>query len=227
MSAPAPATTKRAPKRRPKKLRRKPVAARPARRRPAALTALLFVLAVGAIVAAYLSLGGTDTAGTVSERTVTVSKGVIESVVSGSGNLEPARQADVNFATSGRITKIYASEGQHVSKGELLARLDDSSQTVAVAKAHADLVDAQDALTDAQEAAAEETAASTSVTSTTVSATAAQVTPAATATPGAGANAAAHAPPPPRPGRRPRPRRPSPCRPRLRAAAAPVVAGRR
>ena len=129
--------------------------------------------AVGAVIAAVLSLGDSPSATTVSERTVTVSRGVIESVVSGSGNLEPARQADVNFAASGRITKIYAAAGEHVSKGDLLARLDDRSAQVAVAKAHADLVDAQDALTDAQEAAAEETAASTSA----VTATAAQATP--------------------------------------------------
>ena len=37
--------------------------------------------------------------------------------------------------------------GAHVSKGELLARLDNRSAKVAVAKAHADVVDAEDALT--------------------------------------------------------------------------------
>ena len=47
------------------------------------------------------------------------------------GNLEPARQVDVNFATSGKITKVYAKAGAHVSKGELLARLDDRSAKVA------------------------------------------------------------------------------------------------
>ena len=84
---------------------------------------------------------------------MTVARGVIETVVSGSGNLEPARQAELDFATSGRITKIYTAEGEHVSKGELLARIDDRSARVALAKAQADLVDAQDALATASEAA--------------------------------------------------------------------------
>ena len=48
--------------------------------------------------------------------------GVIATVVSGSGNLEAANQRDVDFATSGKITKSYTEAGAHVSKGELLAR---------------------------------------------------------------------------------------------------------
>ena len=57
------------------------------------------------------------------ERIVTVSQGVVQSIVSGSGNLEPANQLDVNFGTSGQITKIYVEEGDHVSKGDLLAKV--------------------------------------------------------------------------------------------------------
>ena len=85
------------------------------------LTGLLALLAIGAIVVAVLSLRTSDPTSLVSERTVTVAKGVIESVVSGSGNLEPAKQTDVNFATSGEITKIYVSEGDHVSDAVLVS----------------------------------------------------------------------------------------------------------
>jgi multidrug efflux pump subunit AcrA (membrane-fusion protein) len=146
----------------PTRTRRRPVkvAAKPRprrerapRRRPGALTALLVVVAAGTVVAAVLSLRSTPTT-RVSERTVTVSKGVIQTVVSGSGNLAPAKQVDVDFATSGKITKIYTKAGAHVSKGELLARIDNRSQKVDVAKAEAALVDAQDALTKAQDAEA-------------------------------------------------------------------------
>ncbi|RKQ86321.1 macrolide-specific efflux system membrane fusion protein [Solirubrobacter pauli] len=125
---------------------------RPGTRRPGSMTALLAVLAVGAVVAAALSVGADDLGVQVSERTVQVERGVIETLVSGSGNLEPVRQADLSFATSGRITKIYTSEGEHVSKGELLARIDDRAARVALAKAQAELVDAQDALGAAQDA---------------------------------------------------------------------------
>jgi multidrug efflux pump subunit AcrA (membrane-fusion protein) len=130
--------------------------------------------AAGAIIAAFLSLGSSP-ATLVSERTVTVSRGVIQTVVSGSGNLEPARQVDVDFATSGKITKVYVEAGAHVSKDELLARLDNRSAKVAVAKAHADVVDAQDALTAAQDAAASATTATDAgATATTSGATARQ-----------------------------------------------------
>jgi len=119
------------------------------RPRPGALTALLLAAACAAVLVAVLSLRSAPAA-TVSERTVTVSRGVVESVVSGSGNLEPANQLDVSFGTSGKIVKVYVKAGAHVSAGELLGRLDDRSAEVAVAKAQADLADAQDALTNAQ-----------------------------------------------------------------------------
>jgi multidrug efflux pump subunit AcrA (membrane-fusion protein) len=138
--------------------------------------------AAGAIVAAFLSLGSSPST-LVSERTVTVSRGVIQTVVSGSGNLEPARQVDVDFATSGTITKVYVKAGAHVSKGELLARLDNRSAKVAVAKAHADVVDAEDALTTAQDAEASGTTAATASAPAQAVAVAAQATPTATPTP--------------------------------------------
>lgn len=163
---------------------------RSGKRRPGPVTGLLAVVAAGAVVAAVLSVGSESPGVQVSERTVTVARGVIETVVSGSGNLEPARQAELDFATSGRITKIYAEEGQHVSKGELLARVDDRSARVALAKAQADLVDAQDALDDALEAASTttETAAAVEEETTTI-AVAAQATPGPSASPAPSASA--------------------------------------
>ena len=95
--------------------------------RPGALTALLVLLAAGAVVAAVLSLSQTPSA-LVSRAHGHRDKGVVQTVVSGSGNLEPANQLDVDFGTSGQITKIYAKEGDHVSKGELLARIDDAAR---------------------------------------------------------------------------------------------------
>src|SRR4051812_46847804 len=138
---------KTAPKPRPRS------APRASRRRPGALTALLVAVAGAAVAVAVLSLESAPST-LVSERTVTVAKGVIQTVVSGSGNLAPAKQVDVDFATSGKITEVYTKAGAHVSKGELLARIDNRSQKVDVAKAEAALVDAQDALTKAQDAEA-------------------------------------------------------------------------
>src|SRR6478672_3509531 len=106
-------------------------------RRPALTTLALAVLTAGAIVVAVLVVGS-PAASSAQARTVTAERGVIQSTVSGSGNLEPANQADVDFATSGEITHIYVKEGQHVSKDDILAKVDPSAANVDLAQAEAD-----------------------------------------------------------------------------------------
>ncbi len=125
-------------------------------RRPALTTLALAALAAAAIVVAVLVIGAPDTS-SAQERTATVERGVIQSTVSGSGNLEPANQTDVDFATSGEITHIYVKEGQHVSKDEILAKVDPATANVDLAQAEADLQSAQDALDQANEAASSTT----------------------------------------------------------------------
>ena len=178
-----------------RRVRRRPVPAAPApappagrrRRRAAPLTVLLALAAAGAVVAAVLVVGsGSGSAVQVSERTATVSRGVIQTIVSGSGNLEPLAQQDVDFATSGKVTKIYVHTGERVDKGDLIARVDSSTPAVAVDKAEADLADAEDALTKAETAAATVTATpqtTAATASATTVAVAAQATPSPTATP--------------------------------------------
>jgi len=118
-------------------------------RRPALTTLALAALAAAAVVVAVLVVGS-PAASSAQERTATVERGVIQSTVSGSGNLEPANQADVDFATSGEITHIYVKEGQHVSKDDILAKVDPSAANVDLAQAEADLQSAQDALVQAE-----------------------------------------------------------------------------
>jgi multidrug efflux pump subunit AcrA (membrane-fusion protein) len=118
-------------------------------RRPALTTLALSALAAAAIVVAVLVVGSPATS-SAQERTATVERGVIQSTVSGSGNLEPANQTDVEFATSGEITHIYVKEGQHVSKDDILAKVDPAAANVDLAQAEADLQSAQDALVQAE-----------------------------------------------------------------------------
>jgi multidrug efflux pump subunit AcrA (membrane-fusion protein) len=122
-------------------------------RRQPPLTYVLAIVALAAAIGAALAVGAPSPAGSSIERTVTVSRGVIQSTVSGTGSLAPAHQYDLNFGTSGDVSKIYVKEGQHVSDGELLARLDPSSAEVDLAKARADLQSAQDTLTSAESGA--------------------------------------------------------------------------
>ena len=129
-------------------------------RRPALTTLALAALAAAAIVVAVLVVGS-PAASSAQERTATVERGVNQSTASGSGNLEPANQADVDFATSGEITHIYVKEGQHVSEDEILAKVDPAAANVALAQAEADLQSAQDALDQANEAASTTTTTAT------------------------------------------------------------------
>ena len=127
------------------------------RRRPALTTVALATLAAAAVVGAVAVVGSPATS-SAQERTVTVARGVIQSTVSGSGNLEPANEADVDFATSGEITHIYVKAGQHVSEDEILAKVDPDAANVDLAQAEASLQSAQDALDAAETAASAPTA---------------------------------------------------------------------
>jgi multidrug efflux pump subunit AcrA (membrane-fusion protein) len=117
--------------------------------RPALTTVALAALAAAAVAGAVVVVGS-PAASSTQERTVTIARGVIQSTVSGSGNLEPANQADVDFATSGEITHVYVKAGQHVAEDELLAKVDPSAANVALAQAEASLQSAQDALDQAE-----------------------------------------------------------------------------
>src|ERR1700734_183271 len=86
-------------------------------------TVLLALLCAGAVVAAVLIVGP-KAAATATSRIVTAQQGIIQSTVSGSGNVEPAAQLDVNFATGGTVSSIDVSAGQHVTAGKVLAKLD-------------------------------------------------------------------------------------------------------
>jgi multidrug efflux pump subunit AcrA (membrane-fusion protein) len=127
-----------------------------------------WVLAIGCgalIVLAIASIGGSSTGSAATQRTATVSQGVVQSTVSGNGSLEAAQQAELNFGASGEVTAIYVKPGEKVSKGQVLARIDASSARASLASAQAKLYEAEEALESAEEAEeaeaeAEETSAS-------------------------------------------------------------------
>ena len=121
-------------------------------RRPALTTVAVAALAAAAVVGAVVVVGS-PAASSAQERTVTVARGVIQSTVSGSGNLAPANQVDVDFAISGEITHVYVHAGQHVAQDELLAKIDPDAANVELAQAEASLQSAQDTLTQAEDSA--------------------------------------------------------------------------
>jgi multidrug efflux pump subunit AcrA (membrane-fusion protein) len=134
---------------------------------------VLGALSVAAIVTAFLVVGPAS-APQAQERVVTAQKGVVQSTVSGSGNLESAKQVDLNFATSGTVTRIYVEAGDQVVEGQKLAEVDSRAAEVALAQARADYEEAQDALDAAESANASTSSSSGSSTATSAVASASQ-----------------------------------------------------
>jgi macrolide-specific efflux system membrane fusion protein len=86
--------------------------------------------------AGYWFLGRADSSP--AEATVaTVATGTFQQTVTGSGTIAPAKQADLDFAVSGRITAVDVEAGDTVDKGEVLATLDTVSLDAALASAKA------------------------------------------------------------------------------------------
>ena len=96
------------------------------RRGPWHLVALALV-AIAIVVAGVLELGPPSSSARTSRELVTAQKGVVQSTVTGSGNVEPGTEVFANFKTSGTLADVFVSIGQHVHQGQLLATLDPTS----------------------------------------------------------------------------------------------------
>ena len=111
---------------------------------------LLGLLAAGVAVLAVTQIGPPSSSARTAREVVTAENGVVQSSVTGSGNVAAGDDVDVNFQTSGTLAEVYVSAGQHVSKGQLLATLDPTSAQLAVDQAQASLNAAEDQLTAAE-----------------------------------------------------------------------------
>jgi multidrug efflux pump subunit AcrA (membrane-fusion protein) len=70
--------------------------------------------------------------------------------ITADGNIEASSHARLTFGSGGKIDEISVTEGDRVSKGDVLARLDTGALELAEAQAHVVLTQAQLALTQAQ-----------------------------------------------------------------------------
>jgi multidrug efflux pump subunit AcrA (membrane-fusion protein) len=103
----------------------------------------LGALCIGAILAAVLVVGPASSSQATVTRTATVADGVVQSTVSGSGNLQAVNQLNLGFKTSGTVTHIYVSQGEQVAQGQLLATLDPQSAEVTLEQSKAALQSAE------------------------------------------------------------------------------------
>ncbi|HEY2316771.1 MAG TPA: biotin/lipoyl-binding protein [Solirubrobacteraceae bacterium] len=110
---------------------------------------LMAVLA-GAIVAAVIELGPPTRSARTSTEVVTAARGVVQSTVTGSGNIEAGTDVEASFQTSGTLQHIYVKDGDRVVKGQLLATLDPTAAQLTLDQAQESLTSAQDNLTNAE-----------------------------------------------------------------------------
>ncbi|MDA8342897.1 MAG: biotin/lipoyl-binding protein, partial [Actinomycetota bacterium] len=80
---------------------------------------------------------------TTTDRIETVSTGTVSQRTSSTGTIEPATEADVNFAVAGRVTAVDVAAGQAVSAGQTLATVDPSALQATLALAQATLASDQ------------------------------------------------------------------------------------
>jgi len=93
-------------------------------------TALLLVLST-------LGFAGcrSDTSESSQRQIATVERGDLTVTVPADGNLDMPRQVSLKFGTPGTVKEIFVVEGQKVREGTLLAKLDDTTQKLAVSSA--------------------------------------------------------------------------------------------
>ena len=112
------------------------------------------VLALAAVWAWHRHAAAADAGG---YRTATVDRGDIRVAISATGTLSAISTVDVGSQISGQVTAVSVDFNDHVSKGEVLARIDPSTYqaqiaqgSAAVGSARANLASAQATLRNAQ-----------------------------------------------------------------------------
>jgi HlyD family secretion protein len=99
---------------------------------------------VGAVVAVVLLMASFMSHGdVVPVRTVRASRGVIRSVISTNGKVEPIQNFEAHAPVGTTVKKLLVKEGDHVKKGQLLVQLDDAAARSDAAKALAQVRSAQ------------------------------------------------------------------------------------
>jgi len=106
---------------------------RPGKRGLAILVAVLVVVA--GLGTWLLARGGGSS--TPQALTTQATSGTVKQSVSASGTVEPAKTADLDFAVSGTVTKVYVAAGDKVSKGQAIAKVDDTALVAARTAAQA------------------------------------------------------------------------------------------
>jgi len=125
------------------------------RRRTFLINSALCVLLAAGGVWAYALLKGdaTANASTSSARTAAVQQGTVTATMTASGTVASAVVMNHNFVTAGTVTQIKVALGAKVTKGQVLARVDDTETSATLATAKENLTAAGEALERAEDEA--------------------------------------------------------------------------
>src|SRR5689334_11713387 len=110
----------------------------------------LAVVAVAVVALSIAEIGPPTSSARTSTEIVTAGQGVVQSTVTGSGNIAAGTDDTVNFNTSGTLQDVYVHVGQQVHAGQLLADLDSTSAQLSLNQAESSLTAAEDNLSCAQ-----------------------------------------------------------------------------
>ncbi|HTF10093.1 MAG TPA: HlyD family efflux transporter periplasmic adaptor subunit, partial [Asanoa sp.] len=155
---------------------------------------VVVVLVVGATAAYALT---SESAPTVKEAvTGRVDRGEVAVAVATTGALTPAQVRGLAFAAAGTVTAVDVRAGDQVTKGEVLARIDNADALQRVSDAQAAADSAAQGLADAERTAEDCVASAAAASRAATAKPAAKPTPKPTATPGSPRPSATATPPP-------------------------------
>ncbi|MFN8458752.1 MAG: biotin/lipoyl-binding protein [Anaerolineae bacterium] len=105
---------------------------------------ILVVMAGGGLFGyQYLAQAQESKAQENSTTTVKIGRKTLEKTVSASGSIEPLAEVEMKFETGGTVAEVLVKEGQTITAGTVLARLDTSDLELQVRSAKIDLTQAQ------------------------------------------------------------------------------------
>jgi len=106
----------------------------------------LWIIVVAALVLTAILVFISGRGGTARVAVTNVVRGNLSSVVSSNGKVEPVTPISLRVSFPTFVTRVYAVEGQHVKRGQLLYVLDDAGLTADLAQSRADLNTEEEAL---------------------------------------------------------------------------------
>lgn len=125
-------------------------AARPSGFRLSRLLPVIVVLALAA--AAFWWWKGRDAGSEQRYRTAAVERGDIRVAISATGTLSALSTVDVGSEVSGKVTQVLVDYNDHVTRGQVIARIDPDTFRTQIAQGDAAIASARAALANAQAA---------------------------------------------------------------------------